>query len=426
MENAMRNLKKIIDHIKLPPMVRVIQTPFDDAIGDVAGETMRALERSGIGARIKPGMRIAIAVGSRGVANIPILARCVVTWFREKGAEPFIVPAMGSHGNATAEGQVSLLADLGVTEETARCPIRSCMDVVPLGHLSNGLGVYIDRLAHEEADGIFVINRVKPHTSFRGKWESGLIKMITIGLGKQVGANSCHTYGFHTMADNLPAMAAVTLAKASILGGLAAVENANDKTCLVEGVSAEKLMERDAELQAFARTRMPTLPFDQLDVLIIDEIGKNISGCGADPNVIGRYTVPHMSGGPFINRIVALDITEPSHGNAIGMGLADFITKKFRDKINFEAVYINAMTAASTRGAYMPMVFPTDFDAIRGAVKASSVTDMEKLRMARIRNTLEINELYATPCMIAELRKRDCVIEGKPEGMRFSSEGRLL
>lgn len=422
----MRNLKKVIDHIHLPPVVRVVQTPPDDAIGDVAGEALSALERSGMESKITPGMRVAVAVGSRGVANIPVLTGCVVHWLRAKGAEPFIVPAMGSHGNATAEGQTALLADLGVTEKTAGCPIRSCMDVAPLGRLANGLGVYIDRLAHEEADGIFVINRVKPHTSFRGKWESGLVKMITIGLGKQIGADSCHTYGFHTMAENLPAMAAVTLEKAKIIGGLAAVENASDKTCLLEGVPAEKLMERDAELQAFARTRMPSLPFDQLDVLIIDAIGKNISGCGADPNVIGRYTVSHMSGGPSINRIVALDITEPSHGNAIGMGLADFITERFRDKIDFEAVYINAMTAASTRGAFMPMVFPTDFDAIRGAVKASSVTDMEKLRMARIRNTLEIGEFYATPCMVAELRERGCVIAGEAKDMRFSPEGRLL
>ena len=422
----MQNLKKIISHITLPPVVRVIQTLLDDALVDIEGEALSALEHSGIAAKIKPGMRIAIAVGSRGLANIPVLAKSVVTWLRGKGAEPFIVPAMGSHGNATAEGQASLLADLGVTEETTGCPIRSCMDVVMLGRLPNGLGVYIDRLAYEEADGIFVINRVKPHTSFRGRWESGLVKMITIGLGKQVGADSCHTYGFHTMAENLPAMASISLGKANILGGLAAVENASDKTCLLEGVPIERLMDRDAELLAFARTRMPSLPFDQLDVLIIDEIGKNISGCGIDPNVIGRYTVPHINGGPSISRIVALDITEPSHGNSIGMGLADFITEQFRNKIDFEAVYINAMTAASTRGAFTPMVFPTDFDAIRGAIKASSVTDMGALRMARIRNTLDICELYATPCMINELVDRGCVIASTPEDMKFSSEGRLL
>jgi hypothetical protein len=422
----MRNLKKLFEHITLPPMVRMSQVLPDNAIGDVAGETLHALVQSGLSAKVRPGMRVAVAVGSRGVANLPILVRSVVGWLREVGAEPFIIPAMGSHGNATAAGQTSLLADLGVTEATAGCGIRSCMDVVPIGRLSNGLGVYIDRIAHEEAGGIFVINRVKPHTSFRGKWESGLVKMLTIGLGKQVGADSCHTYGFHTMAENLPAMAAITLAEVNILGGLAVVENANDKTCLIEAVPADDFMRKDAELLAHARTCMPSLPFDQLDVLIIDEIGKNISGCGADPNIIGRYTVSHMSGGPSINRIVALDITESSHGNAIGMGLADFIPERFKDKIDFEAVYMNALTATSTRGACMPMALPTDSDAIRAAIKTSSVTDISKLRMARIRNTLEISELYVTPCMVDELLRRGCVAIEEIKTISFSADGQLV
>jgi hypothetical protein len=333
---------------------------------------------------------------------------------------------MGSHGNATAEGQISLLAELGITEASAGCSIRSHMDVVRLGSLPNGLSVYFDRTAHEEADGVFLINRIKGHTSFRGKWESGLVKMLVIGLGKQAGADSCHKYGMHAMPDNLPVMASVALRKTPVLGGLAVVENALDKICLLEVVGRERLLERDAELLSFARGRMPALPCSQLDVLIVDRMGKDISGTGMDPNVLGRYTSPGMSGGPSIKRIVALDLTEASHGNAIGMGLADFITRRFQKKIDYEACYLNALTSTNTRGAYTPLVLPTDRDAILSAVKTSNVAEPEKLRMMRIQDTLKLFRFAATPCMVEELCERGCIVEGPEKNLAFTPEGRIV
>ena len=422
----MENLRRVLSRVTIPPMVPMVRHIPDDSVKDIAAETVKTLEASGIAGNIKPGMRVAVAVGSRGVANIPVLTRTTVDWLRAKGAEPFIVPGMGSHGQATAEGQRSLLADLGVTEESANCPVRACMDVVKLGELPNGLGVYFDRIAYEEADAVFVINRVKPHTNFRGKWESGIVKMLTIGLGKQIGADSCHTYGFTTMAENVPAMAKISLEKANILGGLATVENAMDKTCLIEAVLPENFLERDAALLEFARTRMPTLPIETLDILIVDEMGKNISGAGMDPNVIGRCSVPDVVSGPLINRIVVLDLTEESHGNAIGMGLADFTTFRFKDKIDYEAAYINSMTSTTTKGAYMPMAFPTDYDAIRGAIKTSNITDMDKLRMMHIKNTLEITRFSVTPNMVDELKARGCEPLGPAAELRFSPEGALV
>ena len=422
----MENLRRVLSRITIPSMVPMIRHIHDDSVKDVVKETTEALERSGIAANIDPGMRVAVAVGSRGIANISVLVRASVSWLRAKGAEPFIVPAMGSHGQATAEGQRSLLADLGVTEESAMCPVRASMDVVKLGELPNGLGVYFDRVAYEEADAVFVINRVKPHTNFRGKWESGIVKMLTIGLGKQIGADSCHTYGFSTMAENVPAMAEISLEKVNILGGVAVVENAMDQTCLIEAVRPERFLERDAALLEFARTCMPSLPIETLDILIVDEMGKNISGAGMDPNVIGRCSVSGVIFSPVINRIVVLDLTEESHGNAIGMGLADFITFRFKEKIDYEAAYINSMTATTTKGAFMPMAFPSDFDAIRGAIKTSNVTDMKKLRMMRIKNTLEMTHLGVTPNMVDELRQQGCEVDGPEASLEFSPDGTLM
>lgn len=422
----MQTLQKILDRVSIPPMVPMIRNIPDDSIPDVKAAVVSAMNADeSLGRAVTPGKRIAVAVGSRGIANLPLLVRTVVAWFQAKEAAPFIVPAMGSHGGATAEGQLALLADLGVTEDSTGCSIRSSMEVVPLGTLPNGLGIYFDRTAHEEADGVFMINRIKGHTNFRGKWESGLVKMLAIGLGKHVGADSCHTYGFETMAGNIPAMAAVSLQKVPVLGGLAVVENSLDKVCLVEVLNARNLLERDAELLRFAKTRMPSLPCDQLDVLIVDEMGKDISGAGMDPNVLGRYSVPHMSGGPSISRIVVLNLTDASHGNSIGMGLADFTTYRFRDAINHEAAYINSLTSTATKGSYTPLVLPTDRDAIRGAIKTSNVPDMEKLRMMRIKNTLELLSFSVTPVMVNELEEQGCAVVGPAGDLAFTAEGQL-
>jgi hypothetical protein len=340
------------------------------------------------------------------------------------GAEPFIVPAMGSHGRATAEGQTELLADLGVTEESAGCPIRSCMDVVQLGVLSNKLPVYIDSLAHA-ADGIFVINRIKPHSSFNGPHESGLVKMITIGLGKQIGADSCHTYGFARMHENLPAMAAISLREAKIIGGLGVVENAHENTCIVEAISAEKLMDRDAALLEIARARLPRLPFTKLDVLVVDMLGKNISGTGMDSNVIGRFSADHMRSGIDFTKIAVLDLTPESHGNASGMGFANYITKRLRDKADFQAMYANGLTATESKPMCIPPVMDTDEEAVKAAVKTCFVPDTAAVRMAHIKNTLEMQCFEVSPPLLKEALAKGCTILREPRPMRFSPEGAL-
>lgn len=416
---------KLVQSVALPPLVTIEYDQPDDAITDIPSSVWAELEQSGLAAKLFPGMRIAVAVGSRGVAGIPVLVGTVVRWFAEKAAKPFIVPAMGSHGRATAEGQKELLAGLGITEQSCNCPIISSMDVVTLGHLDNGFAVYMDKAAYE-ADAVFVINRVKPHTSFRGPHESGLVKMITIGLGKRAGADSCHALGYEAFPDLLPRMARVSLASANILGGLAVVENSLDKTCLIEVVPARAILERDAALLRVAAAKMPTIPFDRLDVLVVDEMGKNISGGGMDYNVIGRYFTEGMTGGPKITKLGVLDITEESHGNGIGMGVADFITHRLRDKLDFEAAYVNALTATVSRSCSMPLAMATDRDLFKAAVKTCYVPDTDKIRLARIQNTLKLRFMQISPALLPEALEKGCRPLGDPAPIPFSDAGDLL
>ena len=277
-------------------------------MADVAGALRDQLAKPGVIDTVKPGMQIAIGVGSRGVAEIPKLARVTVEEIKKRRGVPFIVPAMGSHGGATAEGQREVLANLGVTEETAGCEIRSSMDVVELGRLDNGLPVYMDKFAHA-ADGIVVINRVKPHTCFRSSNESGMVKMITIGLGKQKGAESCHAYSFKYMAEHILAMSAISLARTPILFGVGTVENAYERIARVVAVPANELVEVEKGMLIEAKANMPKFMFDQFDVLIVEQIGKEISGDGMDPNITGRYPTPYASGGPDIAKIAVLDLS---------------------------------------------------------------------------------------------------------------------
>ncbi|OJF16294.1 MAG: hypothetical protein A6D91_12140, partial [Bacillaceae bacterium G1] len=295
-------------------------------VPDVAAAVHETIRQSGVLSRISPGDRVAIAVGSRGVADIPILTREVVNAVKSAGGRPFIVPAMGSHGGATAEGQIDVLKQLGVTESSVGAPILSSMDVVEVGRLPNGLPVYIDKHAYE-ADKVIVINRIKPHTAFRGPVESGLMKMITIGLGKQKGAEAAHAYGFQYMAEHVQAMAKIAMSQVPIIFGLATIENAYDRPAKIVAVPAEKIEEVEPQLLLEAKSLMPRILFDPMDVLVVNEIGKDISGDGMDPNITGRYATPYASGGPKVTRIVVLGLTEKTHGNANGIGLADITTR---------------------------------------------------------------------------------------------------
>jgi hypothetical protein len=419
-------LKQLLTGIPIPRMVRVRQTFAATHISNVAAALHDELYHSGVLSRIKPGMSIAVAVGSRGVAEIPTLTRVTVDAIKAQGGQPFIVPAMGSHGGATAEGQVDVLTNLGVTELSAGCPIRSSMEVVEIGRLENGLPVYIDKHAHG-ADGIVVINRIKPHTAFRGVSESGLVKMITIGLGKQKGAESCHAYSFRYMGEHLLAMAAISLSRTPILFGVGTVENAYDQVAKVVAVPAENILAVDRELLVEAKANMPKFLVPQFDVLITDQIGKDISGDGMDPNITGRYPTPYASGGPEIAKIAVLDLTEKSHGNANGMGTADFTTRKLVNKVNFPMTYANGLTSTVVGPTHMPTVLESDYDAIRAAIKTCNARDLSQARVIRIKNTLHLGDIMISESLLEQAKTTPGVeITGVPEELAFDAAGNLI
>jgi len=418
-------IKELLQDIPLPRLAKIRQTFPAVDLQDVAGALRVELAKPSITGSIKPGMRIAVAVGSRGVAQIPLLARVTVEVIKKLGGVPFVIPAMGSHGGATAEGQKEVLANLGVTEASVGCEILSSMEVVEIGRLDNGLPVYMDKFAYG-ADGIVVINRVKPHTAFRGPCESGIVKMITIGLGKQKGAESCHAYSFKYMAEHILAMSQISLSTTPILFGVATVENAYDRVAKVVAVPAGEMIETDKALLVEAKANMPRIFFDQIDVLIIDQIGKDISGDGMDPNVTGRYPTPYASGGPDINKMVVLDLTERTHGNANGMGAADFTTRKLVDKVNFKMTYANGLTSTVVGPTHMPTVLDDDRDAILAAIKTCNARDFSKARVVRIKNTLQMDELFISESLLAEAQANPAIeVISPPAEMVFDAAGNL-
>lgn len=418
-------LKQLLSGIPVPRMVRVQQSFPSTRITDVAVSLHGELAKSGVLSRIKPGMSVAIAVGSRGVADISTLTAVTVQAIKEQGGQPFIVPAMGSHGGATAEGQTDVLSNLGVTEESAGCPIRSSMEVIEIGRLDNGLPVYIDKHAHS-ADGIVVINRVKPHTAFRGPSESGLVKMITIGLGKQKGAESCHAYSFRHMAEHLQAMAAISLSRLPILFGVGTVENAYDQVAKIAVVPAENILAVDRQLLIEAKANMPRILFPQFDVLIVDQIGKDISGDGMDPNVTGRYPTPYASGGPEIAKIAILDLTDKTHGNGNGMGAGDFVTRKLVNKVNFPMMYANGLTSTVVGPTHMPTVLETDYDAIRAAIKTCNARNLAQARIVRIKNTLSLGQIMISEALVEQARQTPGItVTSEPEELAFDAAGNL-
>ncbi|GIQ68836.1 DUF2088 domain-containing protein [Xylanibacillus composti] len=421
----MNTLTQMLAPIPLPPMIRIRQSFDASRLEDPAGELRRKLADSPELARIQPGQQIAVVAGSRGIANLAAMTKELVEAIRARGAEPFLVPGMGSHGGATAEGQQRVLEHLGISEASMGVPIRSSMDVVEVDRLENGLPVYADALA-AQADGIVVINRIKPHTAFRGRIESGLMKMIAIGLGKQKGAEACHQLGFKYMAENVPKMANILIQKLPILFGVGIVENAYDQTCRIEVVAAAEMEAREPELLEEAKSRMPRIPFEQLDVLIIDYIGKNISGDGMDPNITGRYPTPYAHGGPDVSKMVVLDLTAESHGNANGVGTADFTTRRLVDKTDWPATYANGLTSTVCAPTKMATVLENDRDAIKAAIKTCNILDYTTCRLARIRDTLHLGELEISLPLLEEARRITGVeIVGVPYEWTFDADGYL-
>jgi hypothetical protein len=374
---------------------------------------------------IRPGMRLAVAVGSRGVAELPALVRTTVEELKKRGALPFIVPAMGSHGGATAQGQAGVLAHLDITEATVGCPIVSSMEVVEVARLDNGLPVYVDQTAYH-SDGIILINRIKPHTAFRGTNESGLVKMIAIGLGKQRGAETCHVYGFKHMGVHIPAMARLAIDKAPILFGIGTVENAYDHVEKIVVAPAKDLIDTDRKLLIEAKAAMPQIGFSPIDVLIIDQIGKDISGDGMDPNITGRYPTPYATGGPEVSKMVVLDLTDKTDGNANGVGTADFTTRRLVRKTDFKAMYANGLTSTVVGPTAIPTTLDCDLDAIRAAIKTSNALDPAKVRIVKIKNTLRLGEILISESLLAEAKTMPGVaILSAPFALQFDGDGNL-
>jgi len=413
----------------LPKMYRIRQKLDPPVVANVAAAVRAEIAKLDLHGRLKPGGRVAVTGGSRGVANIDTILRATCDSLKALGARPFIVPAMGSHGGATAEGQVQVLARYGVTPERMGVAILSSMETVEIGRMSWGLPVLVDKHAFE-ADHIVLVNRVKPHTNFRCHVESGLMKMLVIGLGKHQGALLAHRAAVDVGLDRMvPEVGRFCLVKLPILFGLGSVENARHQTAILRGALPEELEATEAQMLEEAWRLLGRIPFDFLHLLIVDEIGKEISGTGMDPNVIGRmYFFPHEEPkSPRYVRILVRDLTKKTAGNAVGVGLADFGTRRLADKVNFHYTYTNALTGLSPMRSKMPIIFETDRDAIQGALKTIGLTEPPDARVARIRNTLALEYLQASEALLPEIKGRsDLEIVDGPWEFQFSETGDLV
>jgi hypothetical protein len=406
-------------------MVRLKQTFPGPVVQDVPAAVDAALGRLAL--PVRPGQTIALTVGSRGVVNIDAIVRATVAHLRARGARPFIIPAMGSHGGGTAEGQRAVLEHYGVTEAAMGCPVRATMDVVQVGEVL-GLPVWLDRYA-AEADWVGVINRIKPHTGFTGEIGSGLLKMMTIGTGKHRGAVQAHRANIRLGYERMiTALGREMLGTGRIAFGLGVVENGYDETALIEAFLPPDLEAGERECLRKARAWMPRLPFDPIDLLIVDEIGKDVSGTGMDTNVIGRHATwferPFTS--PRVTFVLACDTTANTYGNANGIGLADFTTRRLADKVDWEPTYVNALTACSPAGPKLPVVLDSAREAIGVALSCLGLERPEDARVVRIQNTLRLGEVEVSEAFLPELDGRDDLARlGEPAEMAFAADGAL-
>ncbi|MGH2344369.1 MAG: lactate racemase domain-containing protein [Chloroflexota bacterium] len=418
-------LHELLDPVPIPSMVRAryhMDTPAPLVNIDAAvAEQVRRAEIAGLD---WSGKKVAIGVGSRGIARLAEITAALVRALRALGADPFIFPSMGSHGGATAEGQREVLTHLGVTEDRVGAPVRSSMETVEIGRTMDGISVRLDRYALA-ADHIVFVGRVKPHTAFRGPYESGLAKMIAIGLGKQSGAAACHAAGFGDMGRRVPLIAEVALANAPIRFGLAVLENGYDQPYKILAVPGDRILADEPDLLLEAKSSMPSLPFARFDVLVIDEIGKDMSGDGADPNITGRYATPFAAGGPEVNKQVVLDLTEATDGNANGLGTADFTTVRAARKMNWARTYPNALTSTVPHPVALPMVLPSDRLALAAALLTCNAVGRPPT-LVRIANTMHLGDLIFSASLLAEARADSRLeILGEPEPPPFDGEGNL-
>jgi hypothetical protein len=421
-------LSNAIAEWPLPPLYHVKQNFLRPLITDVAAAVAAEFSRPEVRARIRPATRVCVTVGSRGISHIREIAHAVVNQVKALGAEPFIIPTMGSHGGATAEGQIGVLAEYGITDGSMGCPIVSSLDVAQVGEVE-GMPVYCSTDA-SASDAIIPIGRVKPHTGFRGPIESGLMKMMTIGLGKQRGADTLHAQGMERFGTLIPAAARIIMATQPIAFGLAVVENAYDEPARIEAVLPEGLEKREEELLVEARSMMPTIPFQKIDALVIQAIGKNISGSGLDPNVAGRFV---RSNGPaytdfqVVQHVAVLDLTPETHGNASGIGLAELTTLRVLQKLDLPSTYANCMTASHLAGALIPAILENDRACITTALKTAVQVTPESAKLVLIRNTLNVGEIWISPALLDEARAQSHLeISATPAPMEFDDDGNLI
>ncbi len=407
--------------MQIPSLYRIQQRFNVTSITDVVAAVRAEFAKFNPESKIRPGQRVAVAVGSRGTHDLKILVATVVDCLRTIQLEPYIIPAMGSHGGATGEGQAQMLAELGITEQSVGAPIVSNMDTVSLGRVESGADVFFakDALA---ADHIVVINRVKPHTAFRAEVESGLCKILAVGCGRQKGASNMHKFD---LAKTIVPAAKLIIEKTSVLCGLAVTENALGGTHSIKLARSQEFPEVDREFLKTAWELLPKLPIDDLDVLLVDEMGKDVSGAGMDPNVIGFWRREGGERKPDYRILVVLNLTPQSHGNATGIGMADLTTRRVVDQIDYHATYMNAFTSGVLRSVRIPITLENDKSALETALNRSP--DPLGVRLVRIVNTGSLETFWASESVLPELRKQENIkVDDTPLELKFTDEGRLF
>lgn len=418
-------IRKILSNTKLPKFALVRQVFPDDAIQDVPKYLNDKLNDPELKARIKPGMKVVLTGSSREIDNMPVILRELARFVKFQGAQPYIIPAMGSHGGATAEGQRELLEGYGITEEFCECSIYSSMETVRVGYVGSD-EVRMDKFAHD-ADAIILVGRIKGHTAFRGTYESGMAKMMAIGLGKREGADSLHKYGFGKMGERIPPFAKVVFNNCNIIFGVAPIENEKDRTCRIEVIKAEEIFDKEPDLLLYAKSRMPRIILPETDIMVVREIGKNFSGSGMDPNVTGTFATPFASGGIKKQRTVVLDISEESHGNYLGLGNADTTSLRAFNKIRTNGCYANMLTSTVVAVGKIPMVLEDDDLAIRTAVKLMTEGNRNDPRIVYIKNTLSLENILVSEAHLDEVRTHeDMEILEEPRELNFDEHGNLL
>lgn len=407
--------------MKTPSFYRIHRTFDQDYITDVPSAVRKELDSLPLAGRIKPGQTVALAVASRGTHDIRDLVLSVINYLKGLGLKPFIVPAMGSHGGGTAEGQARVIRDLGLDEETTGIPIVSSMEVVSFGTIDEGPEVFFSADA-AKADHLAVINRVKPHTVFRGEVESGLCKMLTVGCGKQKGAVNMHRYD---LARTIVPSARLIMERVPVLFGVAVTETAAGRTHSLKAALSEDFIDTDRELLKTAYGLLPRIPTEELDLLIVDEMGKNISGPGMDTNIIGMWRRDGGVKTPHYRYIIILDVTEQSHGNATGIGMADITTRRVYDQVDWKATYLNALTAVSPRNGACPILAENDREAVKMALEM--LPENRPLRIVRVKNTMELEDLWATEPVCKEMEALPgAAVQGQPVELSYEGSGRIL